>query len=118
MERVVRPVVYLAIAGLIFTLFGFRLGHPKSGLSSAAGAANTSLVVYKKSSTYETGNKVLIKIADPKISPSIGIIRTIDDSTLLVQTGEFAVTTPRDQVMGKILGVFPFIGILFNFVGQ
>ena len=39
MSRVMRPVAVLAIIAILFTLLGFRIAHPKSGLSSAAGGA-------------------------------------------------------------------------------
>ncbi len=117
MNRAVRPIVYLAIFGLIFTLFGFRVAHPKSGLRSAAGEANTSLVAYKHSDTFEVGDKVIIRLDESTKSPAIGIVRTIEEKNFVVQTGDLILTVPDKKISGKLLGVFPFIGSIFTIIG-
>jgi hypothetical protein len=117
LNRAVRPIVYLAIFGLIFTLFGFRVAHPKSGLRSAAGEANTSLVAYKHSDTFEVGDKVIIRLDESTKSPAIGIVRTIEEKNFVVQTGDLILTVPDKKISGKLLGVFPFIGSIFTIIG-
>ena len=117
LSRVVRPIVYLAIVGLIFTLFGFRVAHPQSGLRSAAGEANTSLVAYKHSDSFQVGDKVVIKLDEKSKSPAIGIVRTIENKDFVVQTGDLILTVPNEKVSGKFLGVFPFIGAIFTITG-
>jgi hypothetical protein len=117
MSRAIRPIVYLAIIGVVFTLFGFRVAHPQSGLRSAAGEANTSLVAYKQSENFEVGDKVIIRLEEKSKSPAIGIVRTIEESGFVVQTGDLSLTVPKEQVAGKLLGVFPFIGSIFTIVG-
>lgn len=118
MSKVLRPVAYLALFAIVFTLFGFRLTHPQSGLRSAAGEANTSIVVYKDADKYKVGDKVVIRLKPESQSPAIGIVRTADESTVVVQVGNIALPTQSTDVMGKLIGVFPFIGILFNLIGQ
>lgn len=117
MSRVMRPVAVLAIVAILFTLLGFRVVHPKSGLRSAAGEANTSLVAYKHSDTYEAGDKVIIKLDEISKSPAIGIVRTVEDKNFVVQTGDLILTVPNSQMSGKLLGVFPFIGSIFTILG-
>lgn len=117
LNRAIRPIVYLAIFGLIFTLFGFRVAHPKSGLRSAAGEANTSLVAYKHSDTFEVGDKVIIRLDESTKSPAIGIVRTIQEENFVVQTGDLILTVPDKKISGKLLGVFPFIGSIFTIIG-
>lgn len=117
LNRAIRPIVYLAIFGLIFTLFGFRVAHPKSGLRSAAGEANTSLVAYKHSDTFEVGDKVIIRLDESTKSPAIGIVRTIEEKNFVVQTGDLILTVPDKKISGKLLGVFPFIGSIFTIIG-
>lgn len=118
MSKVLRPVAYLALFAIVFTLFGFRLTHPQSGLRSAAGEANTSVVVYRNADEYKVGDKVVIRLEPESQSPAIGIVRTTDETTVVVQVGNIAVPTQSTDVMGKLIGVFPFIGTLFNLVGQ
>ncbi len=117
MNRVIRPVAILAVIAILFTLLGFRVAHPKSGLRSAAGEANTSLVAYKHSDTFAVGDKVIIKLDESSKSPAIGIVRTIEKEDFVVQTGDLILTVPNKQMSGKLLGVFPFIGSLFTIVG-
>jgi hypothetical protein len=117
LNRVIRPVAVLAIIAILFTLLGFRVAHPKSGLRSAAGEANTSLVAYKHSDTFAVGDKVIIKLDESSKSPEIGIVRTIEEENFVVQTGDLILTGPNEQMSGKLLGVFPFIGSLFTIVG-
>ena len=118
MSKVLRPVAYLALFAIVFTLFGFRLTHPQSGLRSAAGEANTSVVVYRNADEYKVGDKVVIRLEQEDQSPAIGIVRTSDATTVVVQVGDIAVPTQSTEVMGKLIGVFPFIGTLFNLIGQ
>ena len=108
---------FLVIAGLIFTLLGFRVAHPKSGLRSAAGEANTSLVAYRSSENFEVGDKVIIRLDEKSKSPAIRIVRTIEEDAFVVQTGDLILTVPTEKISGKLLGVFPFIGSLFTIVG-
>jgi hypothetical protein len=117
LNRVIRPVAILAVIAILFTLLGFRVAHPKSGLRSAAGEANTSLVAYKHSDTFAVGDKVIIKLDESSKSPAIGIVRTIEKEDFVVQTGDLILTVPNKQMSGKLLGVFPFIGSLFTIVG-
>lgn len=117
MNRVIRPVAILAVIAILFTALGFRVAHPKSGLRSAAGEANTSLVAYKHSDTFEVGDKVIIKLDEKSKSPAIGIVRTIEEKDLIVQTGDLILTVPNKQVSGKLLGVFPFLGSVFTILG-
>lgn len=118
MSKVLRPVAYLALFAIVFTLFGFRLTHPQSGLRSAAGEANTSIVVYRNADEYKVGDKVVIRLEPEAQSPAIGIVRTSDATTVVVQVGDVAVPTQSKEVLGKLIGVFPFIGVLFNLIGQ
>jgi hypothetical protein len=118
MSKVIRPVAYLALFAIVFTLFGFRLAHPQSGLRSAAGEANTSIVVYRNADEYKVGDKVVIRLEPKAQSPAIGIVRTSDATTVVVQVGDVAVPTQSKEVLGKLIGVFPFIGVLFNLIGQ
>lgn len=118
MSRIGRTLIYILIISLVFTLFGFRLAHPKSGLRSAAGDASSSIVAYKHSDTFQVGDKVVIKLDESSKSPAIGIIRTIEEKDFVVQTGDLILTVAKDHMSGKLLGVFPFIGSIFTILGQ
>lgn len=118
MSRVAKPLSYALVFILIFTLLGFRVAHPKSGLRSAAGAADTSIVAYRSSDSLSRGDKVVIRIEKSSISPAIGIIDSIEQDTVRVQTGDLLLNVPREAIKGKLVGVFPFIGTLFTLIGM
>ena len=118
MSRVVKPLSYALIFILIFTLLGFRVAHPKSGLRSAAGAADTSIVAYRGSDTYKRGDKVIIRLEKSSISPAIGIVDSVENDSVRVQTGDLLLNVPKDAVKGKLIGVFPFIGTFFTIIGM
>ena len=118
MNRVAKPVALALIFVLLFTLMGFRVAHPKSGLRSAAGAADTSLVAYKKSETYARGDKVIIELEKKSISPAIGIVQLIEENTFQVQTGDLLISVPKESIKGKLFGVFPFVGVLFTIISM
>lgn len=118
MNRVARPIIYALIFVLVFTLLGFRVAHPKSGLRSAAGEADTSLVAYRQSDTLQRGDKVVIRIEKSSISPAIGIVDSIENGNVRVQTGELLLNVPKESVKGKLVGVFPFVGTLLTLIGM
>lgn len=117
MSRVAKPISYALIFILIFTLLGFRVAHPKSGLRSAAGAADTSIVAYRNSDNLSRGDKVIIRLEKSSISPAIGIVDSVEEDSIRVQTGDLLLSVPKDAVKGKLIGVFPFIGTIFTIIG-
>jgi hypothetical protein len=44
-------------------------------------------------------------------------VRTIEEKNFVVQTGDLILTVPTQQMSGKLLGVFPFIGSIFTILG-
>ncbi len=118
MSRAVKPLSYALIFILVFTLLGFRVEHPKSGLRSAAGAADTSIVAYRSSDSLSRGDKVVIRLEKSSISPAIGIIDSVENGSVRVQTGDLLLSVPKDAVKGKLIGVFPFVGTIFTLIGM
>jgi len=117
MRNFLRPLAYGVIFILLFSLMGFRVTHPKSGLSSAAGSASSSVVVYRAANQYNVGDKVVIRMGQSELDPAIGIVRSILDETVQVQTEGLTINISNLDVRGKLFGVLPFIGVLFNVVG-
>ena len=118
MRRTLRPLSFALIFILVFTLLGFRVAHPKSGLRSAAGAADTSIVAYRHTETFGRGDKVIIKLDKASISPAIGIVQLVEQNSVQVQTGDLLLNVPKESIKGKLFGVFPFIGTLFTIIGM
>ena len=117
LNRASRPVAFALIFVVIFTLMGCRVAHPKSGLRSAAGSADTSLVAYRHTDTFSRGDKVIVKLEKSDISPAIGIVQMVEPNSIQVQTGDLLLNLPKESIQGKLFGVFPFIGSIFSILG-
>lgn len=102
---------------VVMASLGFRLGHPQSGLSSAVGDAKTSILLYKKVDKFAAGDRVLVDIGDSELSPATSIVRSVDGKDIEVQAGDLRVKVTQEQVKGRVLALFPFLGAILSVVG-
>lgn len=107
-------IALAAIAVVLFTL-GFRIIHPENGLSSAMGSAKSSVVVYKHSSSYAVGSKVVVEVAGQ--GKQSGIVKSATPETVDVDTRVAFVRVKQEDVLGKLIVVIPFFGTIFGIVG-
>ena len=113
MKRITAVLGVLVLLGL----FGVRIGHPNSGLSTALGSASSSLVIYKADKSLDTGDKIFGASEDPKLSPVLGEVADKGDDYYTVQNGKFLERVTKEDTRGKMIVVIPFFGYLFNIVG-
>jgi len=109
--------VVAIVVVFLMSLLGFRIAHPQSGLSSAVGSAESSIVLYRQTEKFGAGDRVLVDIGDEKLSPATSIIRTINEGTIDVQAGELLVTVETEKIKGRILALVPFVGSLLSLFG-
>lgn len=107
-------IALAAIAVVLFTL-GFRMIHPENGLSSAMGSAKSSVVLYKHSSNYAVGHKVVVEVAGQ--GKQTGIVKSATSETVDVDTRVAFVRVKQEDVLGKLVLVIPFFGTIFGIVG-
>ena len=107
-------IALAAVAVVLFTL-GFRVIHPENGLSSAMGSAKSSVVVYKHSSSYAVGSKVVVEVAGQ--GKQSGIVKSATPETVDVDTRVAFVRVKQEDVLGKLIVVIPFFGTIFGIVG-
>jgi len=107
----------IALAAILVVLFalGFRVVHPAAGLQSAMGSAQSSIVVFKSSSNYAVGHKVVIEVAGQ--GKQTGIVKSASDGSVDVDTLSAFVRVKNDDVMGKLIVVIPFFGTILGIVG-
>lgn len=117
MRRWVNSIAVVLLLAVVFTMLGLRVAHPKSGLSSATGSAKSTLVVYKKQDTFSVGQKLLVITGDRNMDPVVSIAKTVSENTVDVQTDRMLVQVSNDNVKGRIVALFPFIGGLFSAFG-
>jgi hypothetical protein len=110
----IKLIALAAILVLLFTL-GFRVIHPENGLSSAMGSAKSSVVIYKHSSSYAVGHKVVVEVAGQ--GKQTGIVKSASDGSVDVDTLVAFVRVKDEDVLGKLVVVVPFFGTLLNIVG-
>jgi hypothetical protein len=107
----------IALAAILVVLFtlGFRVIHPENGLSSAMGSAKSSIVIYKHSSNYAVGHKVVVEVAGQ--GKQTGVVKSASDGSVDVDTLVAFVRVKDEDVLGKLVVVVPFFGTLLNIVG-
>lgn len=107
----------IALAAIFVVLFalGFRVIHPENGLQSAMGSAKSSLVIYKGSSNYAVGHKVVVEVAGQ--GKQTGIVKSASDGSVDVDTLVAFVRVKKEDVVGKLIVVVPFFGTILNLVG-
>lgn len=110
----IKLIALAAILVLLFTL-GFRAVHPENGLQSAMGSAKSSIVVYKHSSQYAVGSKVVVDVAGQ--GKQSGIVKSATAETVDVDTRVAFVRVKQADVLGKLIVVVPFFGTIFGLVG-
>lgn len=104
---------FAVIAAILFA-FGFRVAHPVDGLSSAMGAAKSSVVIYKHSGSYAVGNKVVVTVAGQ--GTETGIVKAATDKTVDVDTKSAFVRVNQEEVHGRLLVVIPFFGKILSII--
>jgi hypothetical protein len=117
MRQALRSLIILLVVLLIISFFGYRFEHPKSGLSSGLGGANSTLALVHRSASYQNGEKVLVSFKGPEKVPALGIIRGVTQTDYIVQLDKTVVTVPRNQIVGHEILLLPFIGYIFSIVG-
>lgn len=107
----------IALAAIFVVLFalGFRVIHPENGLQSAMGSAKSSIVVYKSSSNYAVGHKVVVEVAGQ--GKQTGIVKSASDGSVDVDTLVAFVRVKNEDVLGKLIIVVPFFGTILGVVG-
>ena len=107
----------IATAAIFLVLFalGFRVIHPENGLQSAMGSAKSSVVIYKSSSNYAVGHKVVVEVAGQ--GKQTGIVKSASDGSVDVDTLAAFVRVKNEDVIGKLIVVVPFFGTLLNVIG-
>jgi hypothetical protein len=112
-----RGIVFAAILLVILFALGLRLDHPKSGLKTALGSANSSIAVYWHKSEISAGDKVLVQTGAPSMDPMLAIVNNVNTDYVDVQTNTTLQRIPTKNIHGTLVMIFPFIGTLLGFVG-
>lgn len=116
LKRIQKPLIFLLLLSVIFLVLGFRVQHPKNGLSNALGSAESSLVIVRQTEEIKPGDKV-VAAAQVGESPVLGIVATVSEDSIELHVENGIARTTQDKVSGKLLIVIPFVGYIFNAIG-
>jgi hypothetical protein len=111
----IRATAGVLAAVLLLFLLGFRVAHPDSGIGTALGTADSSLVIYKKSQTTDYEAKILAVTSDGKTG--LGVVAGTDTKQVYLSLGDRYETVKAQNIKGKLLLVVPFLGSVVGIVG-
>ena len=117
MSSSLKRIVAVAVAVLLLGVFGIRIGHPHSGLSTALGSASSSVVIYKSTKDLAIGNKYFGANDVPNMSPVLGEVSDAGKDYYTLKNGKFLERVSKEQARGKLIAVIPFLGYLVGAVG-
>ena len=118
LRSAIRPLGIALLIILVFMGLGFRLDHPRYGLSTAMGSAKSSLGLYKHGGEPTVGAKVVVNLPTmPFASPAIGIVRSVQGGKVLVVLGSDIREVSVKDVQGKLIAVIPFLGAIVGIIG-
>lgn len=113
-SRVRVAVIVLAVL-LVGYIGGFRFAHPQEGLGTALGGAKTSIVLYRAGDSLDFENKIIFKSGNG--ATALGIVAGTDGKKAYVNVDTRFEQVTQSQVNGRLVAVFPFIGVAFGLVG-
>ena len=110
--------VLLAIVAveLVSTLMGVGVAHPKAGLSTALGSAQSSIVIYRQTDEIGAGDRVVANV-EGDLSPVFGVVVSTEGDSLAVQFGGSFFSVESEDIKGKMIVVVPFFGAFFGIFG-
>ena len=106
-----------AVAAIVAVCAGpLQMGfiNPSTGLKSKFGSAENSIVLVKKAAEYDLGAKVVANLKESDASPSIAMISGTGEKASLLDTAKGFQPVPAENIYGRVVVVFPYIGWLFN----
>lgn len=117
MRKWVNTIAVALLLTVVFLMLGLRVGHPKSGLSSAVGSAKTAVVIYKSVEEVEVGQRLLVNTGSADMDPVVAIAKSVSSNSVDVQTDRMLVQVNKAEIKGRIVALLPFIGGLFSVFG-
>jgi len=110
------PLITILILALGF-FAGLRIDHPQSGLKNALGSAESSIALYRSTTSFGIGDKVVVNTGDKNLDPALAIVSNVSNDGIDVQSGPQIQRVEVNAVKGKLLVIIPFIGSLFSVIG-
>ena len=111
----VRVLIIVLAVSVVSYLGGLRFAHPQEGLGTALGSAKTSIVLYRAGDSLAFENKIIFKSSSG--STALGAVAGTNGSTAYVNVDTRFEQVNQDQVKGRLISVFPFVGVLFGLIG-
>ena len=111
-------VISLIVFGLLSAV-GLRVAHPKSGLRSALGSAETSIAIYHKTTNIAKGDRVVVNSGAEKSDPALAVVNNVNGDELDIQISSNLVrVSVKQNLHGKLIAVVPFLGYVLGIFGK
>ena len=111
----VRVLIIVLAVIVVGYLAGLRFAHPQEGLGTALGSAKTSIVLYRAGDNLAFENKIIFTSGSG--STALGAVAGTNGKTAYVNVDTRFEQVSQDQVKGRLISVFPFIGVVVGLVG-
>jgi Tfp pilus assembly protein PilX len=119
LSNLLRIVVIVALVFGLLSIAGLRVAHPKSGLRSALGAAETSIAVYHKTTKISKGERIVVDSGASNSDPALAVVNNVsgDDLDIQINSNLVRVSVKKD-LHGKLIAVVPFVGYVLGLFGK
>ena len=101
----------------LLSLVGIRFEHPKSGLRSALGSADSSVAIYWHTKSVSKGAKVVVDTGMKDKDPALAIVSNVSGKDIDIQAGSQLQRITSEKVHGKLLAIIPFFGYVLKIIG-
>jgi hypothetical protein len=110
-----RAIVIVLAVLVVGYIAGLRFAHPQEGLGTALGSAKTSIVLYRTTDSLAFENKIIFKSNTG--NTALGVVAGTNGKQAYVNVDTRFEQVQQAQVKGRLVSVFPFIGVIFGLVG-
>ena len=109
-----KKILVSLIVLLLFSFLGNQLGlrfiHPQSGLRNMLGDATSSVALYRLNGGFQKGDLVVAYTGDATLDPTIARVSNTTETEVDIQSSAQIQRIARENVKGKLLVIFPFVG--------
>lgn len=105
-------VIPIVILILLLSFFKISFVHPHSGLKTAMGEANSTVMIVQSKNSYSVGDNVVGESNLPDGNPVFGVIAAEGDGVYMLNGNQGFIAVKHGDMDGKVLAIAPWWGKL------
>lgn len=110
-------VLSLALIGAVASWQKISIVHPQSGLRTAMGDAQSTLIIVKQGTSYNVGDTVVGTVTGGKTNPVFGVIAAKGEGVYMLNADAGYQSVEEKNMKGKVLAIAPWWGKLASLLG-